>query len=120
MGNPQRKLQQQKKKKSIKTQLLLSTILLIAVICIVFALITVVSVNNLLKGYVSTEMSNRAEDASKLVEQQINTYIAQVEDIASREDMRTMDWSIQQDVLILKILIMNKPQHLMMFFLKNI
>ena len=90
----------QQKKKSIKTQLLFSTILLIAVICIVFALITVVSVNNLLKGYVSTEMSNRAVDASKLVEQQINTYIAQVEDIASREDIKTMDWSIQQDVLI--------------------
>ncbi len=88
------------KKKSIKNELLLSTILLIAVICIVFAMITAVSVRNLLKEYVSTEMSNRAVDASKLVEQQIDTYIAQVEDIANREDVKTMDWSIQQDVLI--------------------
>lgn len=89
-----------RKKKSIKTELLASTILLIAVICLVFAMITVVSVRNLLEGYVMTETSNRAVDASKLVEQQINTYIAQVEDIASREDVKTMDWSIQQDVLI--------------------
>lgn len=89
-----------KKKKSIKTELLASTILLIAAICIVFAMITVASVSSLLKGYVQTETSNRAVDASKLVEHQINTYISQVEDIASREDIKTMDWSIQQDVLI--------------------
>lgn len=88
------------KRKSIKTELLLNTILLIAVICIVFALITIFSVRSLLTEYVSVEMENRAEDASKLVEQQINTYIAQVEDIASREDVKTMDWSIQQEVLI--------------------
>lgn len=89
-----------KKKKSIKTELLASTILLIAAICIVFAVITVASVSSLLKGYVQTETRNRAVDASKLVEHQINTYISQVEDIASREDIKTMDWSIQQDVLI--------------------
>ena len=89
-----------KKKKSIKTELLANTILLIAAICIVFAVITVASVSSLLKGYVQTETSNRAVDASKLVEHQINTYISQVEDIASREDIKTMDWSIQQDVLI--------------------
>lgn len=88
------------KKKSIKTQLLLSTIMLIAVICVIFAVITVASVSGLLRNYVSAEMSNRAEDASKLVEQQINTYIAQVEDIASREDIRTMNWSVQKGVLI--------------------
>lgn len=88
------------KKKSIKTQLLASTILLIAVICLVFAMITVVTVRNLLEGYVKTETNNRAVDASKLVEHQINTYISQVEDIASREDIKTMDWSIQQNVLI--------------------
>lgn len=88
------------KKKSIKTQLLTSTILLIAVICLVFAMITVVTVRNLLEGYVKTETNNRAVDASKLVEHQINTYISQVEDIASREDIKTMDWSIQQNVLI--------------------
>lgn len=89
-----------KKKKSIKTELLASTILLIAAICIVFAVITVASVSSLLKGYVQTETRNRAVDASKLVEHQINTYISQVEDIASREDIKTMDWSIQQNVLI--------------------
>ena len=89
-----------RKKKSIKTQLLLSTIMLIAVICMVFAVITVVSVSGLLRNYVSAEMSNRAEDASKLVEQQINTYISQVEDIANREDIRSMNWSVQKSVLI--------------------
>lgn len=87
-------------KKSIKTELLFGIALLIAVICIVFGIITVASVSKLLKGTIQTELGNRAVDASKLVEQQINTYIAQVEDIASREDIRTMDWSIQQDVLI--------------------
>ena len=89
-----------RKKKSIKTQLLLSTMMLIAVICVIFAVITVASVSGLLRNYVSAEMSNRAEDASKLVEQQINTYIAQVEDIASREDVRTMNWSVQKSVLV--------------------
>lgn len=63
-------------------------------------MITVVTVRNLLEGYVKTETNNRAVDASKLVEHQINTYISQVEDIASREDIKTMDWSIQQNVLI--------------------
>lgn len=63
-------------------------------------MITVVTVRNLLEGYVKKETNNRAVDASKLVEHQINTYISQVEDIASREDIKTMDWSIQQNVLI--------------------
>lgn len=89
-----------KKKKSIKTQLLASTILLIAAICIVFAMLTILSVRSMLNGHIMTETSNRAVDASKLVEQQIDTYISQVEDIASREDVKTMDWSIQQPVLI--------------------
>lgn len=88
------------KKKSIKTQLLVNTILLVAAICIVFAIITILSVRNMLTGHIMTETSNRAVDASKLVEQQIDNYISQVEDIASREDIKTMDWSIQQNILI--------------------
>lgn len=88
------------KKKSIKTQLLVSTTSLIAVICIVFALLTEVSVGGLLKKYISTELENRAVDASKIVEQQIQSYIYQVEDIANREDVKSMDWNVQQKVLI--------------------
>lgn len=80
-----------RKKGSIKNELLASTILLIAVICLVFAMITVISVRGLLENHVMTETGNRAVDASMLVEQQINTYISQVEDIASREDVKTMD-----------------------------
>lgn len=89
-----------RKKGSIKNELLASTILLIAVICLVFAMITVISVRGLLESHVMTETGNRAVDASMLVEQQINTYISQVEDIASREDVKTMDWKIQQPILI--------------------
>ena len=88
------------RKKSMKTQLTVSAVLLIAIIGVIFASITVFSVNGLLQNQMSTEMKNRAEDASKLVEQQINTYIAQVEDIANREDIKEMDWSVQQKVLI--------------------
>lgn len=88
------------RKKSIKTQLMLSTSLLIAFICLVFAVLTSVSVNGLLRDYVSTEMGNRSADAAKLVEQQLSSYISQVEDIASREDIRTMNWSVQKSVLV--------------------
>lgn len=88
------------RKKSIKTQLMLSTSLLIAFICLVFAVLTSASVNGLLRDYVSTEMGNRSADAAKLVEQQLSSYISQVEDIASREDIRTMNWSVQKSVLV--------------------
>lgn len=93
-------MEKKKRSKSIKTELLFSTILLIAAICAIFAVITVASVSGLLTKHISSEMGNRAEDASQLVEQQICTYIAQVEDIASREDVRSMDWAVQQQVLI--------------------
>ena len=93
-------MKNKQKKISIKTQLLVSTTFLIAVFCIVFAILTEVSVGKLLKNYVSTELENRAADASKLVEQQIQSYISQVEDIANREDIKSMDWDVQQKVLI--------------------
>ena len=93
-------MKNKQKKTSIKTQLLVSTTFLIAVFCIVFAILTEVSVGKLLKNYVSTELENRAADASKLVEQQIQSYISQVEDIANREDIKSMDWDVQQKVLI--------------------
>ena len=89
-----------KKRTSLKTSLLLSIILLVGAICALFVVISLYSVNSLLEHQVSSELSSRAGDASKLVEQQINTYISQVEDIASREDVKSMDWDIQQPVLI--------------------
>lgn len=89
-----------KKRKSIKVELLISTIALIAVMCALFALVTILPVRGLLRRNASAEILHRSTDASQLVQQQIATYISQVEGIASREDIQSMDWQIQQKVLI--------------------
>ncbi|MBQ1994437.1 MAG: methyl-accepting chemotaxis protein [Lachnospiraceae bacterium] len=89
-----------KRRTSIRTQLTVRTVCLIVLISAIFSLITVFSVSNLLKNQISEEMKNRTEDASKIVEQKISMYISQVEGIASREDIQSMDWEIQKNVLI--------------------
>lgn len=49
-------------------------------------------------GVVSS-MKKSGESAGKLVDMEIATYIKQVEDIAQRDDIRSMDFSVQQPIL---------------------
>ena len=88
------------KGKSIRTQLVINSVLLITVICAALFTVTMTSTNKLLLNNISSEMNNRARDACMLVEHQIAAYIIQVEDVANRQDIQTMYWSIQQDALI--------------------
>lgn len=90
----------ERKNRSIKVELLISTITLIAVMCSIFALVTFLPVRGLLKQNTTKEIQHRSRDASQLVQQQIATYISQVEGIASREDIQSMDWQVQQKILI--------------------
>ena len=48
---------------------------------------------------VVSSMKKSGESAGKLVDMEIATYIKQVEDIAQRDDVRSMDFSVQQPIL---------------------
>lgn len=89
-----------KLRNSIKTQIVMGMSIVIALICIAYCVIVSFSVMSNVRSSVKSELSNRSVDAAKLVEQQINTYIAEVQGIASREDIKSMNWSKQQPVLI--------------------
>lgn len=89
-----------KKNTKIRNRLLLRVIVLIVLICAVFTVVTIKITSDTISTRVENELTNRASDLSKLVEQQIDTYITQVESIAGREDVKSMQWTIQKDVLI--------------------
>ncbi len=54
---------------------------------------------NLIRNDTVNSMQKSAKDAANLMDMQINTYIKQVEDIASRFDIRSMNWDTQKLVL---------------------
>lgn len=74
--------------------------LLVVGICSVMSVIVLLSFRGTIEKQLTGELSKRAVDAGKLVDMEISGYINQVEDIAQREDIRSMDWSKQQPILI--------------------
>ena len=84
---------------AVKTQFIVSVITLIVIICSSFTLAMCMTASNILNENMEDGLNNRAADVSKLIEQQLSGYVRQMEDIASREDIRTMNWQTQQKVL---------------------
>lgn len=79
---------------------LLKIILVGIIIISLFAVIVVNSIISMMKRSFVDDLAIRAEDSSLLVEKQLELYIDQVEAIASRDDIRTMDWATQRKILI--------------------
>lgn len=76
---------------------------IIATTIVICSALTAVGFINFSRSHtkmVISSMKKSGESAGKLVDKEISTYIKQVEDIAQRADIRTMDFDIQQPILI--------------------
>lgn len=86
------------------SKLSIKIILQIAILVIVINAVMTITVTTGFKQSItrstSNELKKRSVDAGKLVDMQIHNYINQVETIAQRPDIREMDWTVQQKVLI--------------------
>ncbi len=88
------------KKRGLTFTIIASIIGATIVTCTVLTAVGFLNFSKSHTNMVISSMENSGESAGKLVDMEISTYIKQVEDIAQRADIRTMDFDIQQPILI--------------------
>ncbi|WP_297427533.1 methyl-accepting chemotaxis protein [Clostridium sp.] len=86
--------------KSVGFKFILQITALVFLICITLGIISNIFASESIKEAVNSQLKIKTIDSSKLVTSEINKYIAQVEDIAERPDISSMDWSTQKEILI--------------------
>lgn len=87
------------KTKSITFTIVLRIALLIIFICVLQTVFSIYLLNKVQTRQVISTMEKCRDDAGKLIEFKIDAYIREVEAIAQRNDIRTMNWDIQKKVL---------------------
>ena len=73
--------------------------LLVVFICILLTGFSVVLLYRVQTKQVVSTMTKCRDDAGKLIELSIEAYIREVEAVAQRSDIRSMDWDIQRPIL---------------------
>ncbi len=86
--------------KSVGFKFILQITAFVFLICITLGGISNIFASNSIKEAVNSQLEIKATDSAKLVTSEINKYIAQVEDIAQRPDIASMEWSTQKEILI--------------------
>lgn len=86
--------------KSVGFKFILQITAFVFVICITLGGISNIFASESIKEVVNSQLKIKATDSSRLVTSEINKYIAQVEDIAGRPDIASMEWLTQQEILI--------------------
>lgn len=87
------------KTNSLSFKIVLRISLLVILICVLITSFSVLLISKSQTNQVKSTMIKLRDDAGKLIELSINAYIREVEAIAQRNDIRSMDWSIQKPVL---------------------
>ena len=85
--------------KSVGFKFILQITAFVFLICITLGGISNIFASDSIKEAVNSKLKISAVDSSKLVTSEINKYIAQVEDIAQRPDINSMEWLTQKEVL---------------------
>ncbi|EKQ50210.1 MULTISPECIES: methyl-accepting chemotaxis protein [unclassified Clostridium] len=85
--------------KSVGFKFILQITALVFLICITLGIISNIFASESIKEAVNSQLKIKTIDSAKLVTSEINKYIAQVEDIAGRPDISSMDWSTQKEIL---------------------
>ena len=87
------------KTNSLSFKIVLRISLLVILICVLITSFSVLLISKSQTNQVKSTMIKLRDDAGKLIELSINAYIREVEAIAQRNDIRSMDWNIQKPVL---------------------
>lgn len=85
---------------SVSTKIILQIIVLIVFSCMTLGIISSTYATKIINSSINNDLIKRADDSSKIINKEIKNYVDRVEDIAQRPDIRSMDWSLQQDILI--------------------
>ena len=84
----------------VSTQIVLKITLLVLFICITMGIFVGIYTFQNINNTIVDNLMKRTDDSSKIVEMQIDSYIDQVEAIAQRPEIRSMNWDAQREVLI--------------------
>lgn len=85
--------------KSVGFKFILQITAFVFLICITLGGISNIFASESIKEAVNSQLKIKATDSSILVTSEINKYIAQVEDIAQRPDIISMEWPTQKEIL---------------------
>ncbi|HHZ01314.1 MAG TPA: methyl-accepting chemotaxis protein [Tissierellia bacterium] len=85
---------------SIKTKLIISFSILILIVAATLGFIIMKTVSSIIVSEAEETLELLVEEGRKLVESRVETQIELSEMIAAREELHTMDWTIQQPILI--------------------
>ena len=87
------------KTNSLSFKIVLRISILVIFICVLITSFSIMLVKRVQTNQVESTMTKVRDDAGKLMELSINAYIREVDTIAQRNDIRSMDWEIQNPIL---------------------
>ena len=87
------------KKGKLSFQIILRISGIIVLICSVLTVFSVTLFKKVLTEQVISSMTKSRDDGVKLIEMAITSYIKEVDAVAQRFDIRSMDWSVQKPIL---------------------
>lgn len=87
-------------KRSIRVKLILYFTVIIFVSLVILGVVSIKIASDIIKEEAKDNMIGLANDATKLEHSILDKYNNTLETIASLEDMKSMDWSLQQSILI--------------------
>ena len=87
------------KTNSLSFKIVTRIALLVVLICLLLASFSIVLVYKVQTNQVVSTMAKIRDDAGSLIELSIDAYIREVEAVAQRADIRSMNWEVQRPVL---------------------
>lgn len=85
---------------NVRAKITLRITILILLICTTMGVSSFFYTSKVLTNSINNELKSRADDASKLINKELNNYIYRVEDTAQRPEIKTMNWDTQKEILI--------------------
>ncbi len=77
---------------NVRAKITLRITILILLICTTMGVSSFFYTSKVLTNSINNELKSRADDASKLINKELNNYIYRVEDTAQRPEIKTMNW----------------------------
>ena len=84
----------------IGTKLVVSTFIIVLVICTILTSISFAQSSKILEQSIESTMKNRAADNANLISKELRTYEVSMETMAKREVIVGMDWEVQKPITL--------------------
>lgn len=88
------------KKLSVKAKLMLQILILLIVCCVILTSTACLSSSNAINSICKTQLTERADDASRLLSNYFKDRSIMVENVSTLNEIKSMNWTIQKPVLV--------------------